>query len=60
MANPWTRDQLDKNLPLFVIVNQKKEMMKMLQALKQKDESQRIEVEDLKTRVQALEDAASN
>ncbi len=59
MANPWTRDQLDKNLPLFQIANKKKQIMKMLQALKQRDESQKVEIDDLKVRVQALENPAA-
>lgn len=57
MANPWTRDQLDKQLPPFEMANQKKQIIKMLKALKQKDEIQKLDVDDLKSRVQALEAA---
>jgi len=55
MANPWTRDQLDKNLPSFKNVSQQKKIIEMLLALKQEDESQKSEIQDLKSRVEALE-----
>lgn len=55
MANPWTRDQLDQNLPPFEMVNKQKQIIKMLKAIKQKDETQKLEIEDLKSRVVALE-----
>jgi len=58
MANPWTRDQLDKDLPPFEMTNQNKKILKMVKALKQQDESQKVEIQDLKSRVQALEDSA--
>ena len=55
MANPWTRDQLDKDLPPFEMTNQNKKILKIVKALKQQDESQKIDIQDLKSRVAVLE-----
>ena len=55
MANPWTRDQLDKDLPPFEMTNQNKKLLKIVKSLKQQDQSQKIDIQDLKSRVAVLE-----